>query len=317
MLKNTSHGTMLSPRVNFLKAEEGRRHEDSWCVCGGGTPPPHTAAGRDSDLDTGTRRRQGLGNAAAGTAPSDTEAVGKWDFSSKQAFTDQNQFSIPLNEPSDTTGEGWRTGCVFSRSAHVPLPTPRPPGLRRQRSGLCGNRPPAGRWTCPLQPQRKASPQSRASPGSSVLGDGHWGTSSGSPPALGVPSDGTGGNKTRPGCGISEHSEMGRVESGCCVGVRVKFFKILCTFKVFRKKTRKGKGGNKHNHAISELTSTFEIKSKPFISKMTELEPQRSGDMPQAAQHCSGLVGCFSSCEPDQAPRGRVPHPALCSRGKG
>lgn len=52
----------------------------------------------------------------------------------------------------------------------------------------------------------------------------------------------------------------------------VKFFKIFCTFKVFRKKER-GKRGNKHNHAISELTSTLEIKSKPFISQMTELEP--------------------------------------------
>lgn len=34
VLKNTFHGTMLSPRVNFLKAEEGRRHEDSRCVWG-------------------------------------------------------------------------------------------------------------------------------------------------------------------------------------------------------------------------------------------------------------------------------------------
>lgn len=111
-------------------------------MCVWGTPPPRTAAGRDSELDAGTRRRQGLGNAAAGTAPSDTEAVGKWDFSS-----DPNQFSIPLNEPSDTTGEGWcvvhgaGASCVFSRSAHVPLPTPRPPSLRRQQGGLCGNCP--------------------------------------------------------------------------------------------------------------------------------------------------------------------------------
>lgn len=68
--------------------------------------PPRTGAGRDSDLAANDRRpwfwsRLGAGDAAKNSALN-VEGVGQRAFPSRQDFTDQNDFSIPLNKQSST-----------------------------------------------------------------------------------------------------------------------------------------------------------------------------------------------------------------------
>lgn len=77
---------------------------------------------------------------------------------------------------------------------------------------------------------------------------------------------------TQAGSGIQCARDTGTQNLGAELGFTVNFFKILRMCETSHKEMGRRK---KYNHAISELTVTSEIKSKPFVSKTTKRAQRR------------------------------------------